>query len=245
MGVQYDFHGQVVVVTGGGHGIGAGLCRAVADAGGIAISADIAPDPELAGSRPGGGAIDVHQVDVGDGTGLQEFLAEMIRIHGRIDSFVQAAAIQPRQLITEMSKDTWLRVMDVNLNSLFYACQVVVPHMTARRQGSIVAFASGLAATGWPKASAYATTKAGLIIFVKSLAKELLPYGVRANVIAPGITDTDLFTGPNTFEEQEFFRVRGGGVGTVEDVVPLLLFLISDASRTLTGSLLSRELIIH
>lgn len=244
MRVQYDFTGSVVVVTGGGHGIGAGLCRAVADAGGVAVSADIAPDPAL-GDYETRGSIEVQRVDVGDGPGLKQFLRDVIQRHGKIDSFVQAAAIQPRQDVEEMTPDTWHRIIDINLNSLFYAAQEVMPHMKQRQSGTLVAFASGLAQTGWAKASGYAATKAGLIAFIKSLAKEGLPFGVRANIIAPGITDTDLFTGPNNMEEQEFFRVRGGGVGTVDEVVPLLMFLISDGSRSLTGALLSRDLIIH
>ncbi|NMP22760.1 SDR family NAD(P)-dependent oxidoreductase [Sulfobacillus harzensis] len=244
MRVQYDFRDSVVVVTGGGHGIGAGLCRAVASAGGTAVSCDIAPDPTLEGFH-GSGRIIVEKLDVGDREGLQGFLKGAIDTYGKIDAFVQAAAIQPRQDIEEIPPETWLRIMDVNLNSLFYAAQVLMPHMKARKRGSFVAFASGLAQTGWARASGYATTKAGVIALIKSIAKEGLPYGVRANVIAPGITDTDLFTGPNNEEEQEFFRVRGGGVGTVDEVVPLLMFLISDASASLTGALLSRDLIIH
>lgn len=244
MRVQYDFTGSVVVVTGGSHGIGAGLCRAVADSGGMAVSGDIAPDTNLA-KHLAAGRIEVQRVDVGDGPGLQLFLRDVIERYGKIDSFVQAAAVQPRQNIEEMSPETWHHVMDVNLNSLFYAAQVLMPHMKQQRSGTLVAFTSGLAQTGWAKASGYAATKAGLIALIKSLAKEGLPFGVRANIIAPGITDTDLFTGPNNQEEQEFFRVRGGGVGTVDEVVPLLLFLISEASRSLTGALLSRDLIIH
>ncbi len=244
MRVSYDFRDSVVVVTGGGHGIGAGLCRAVAKAGGVAVSADIAPNSALSEIQAPG-RIEVASVDVGNAQGIQGLLQETIGRYGKIDAFVQAAAIQPRQEIEEMSQETWLRVMDVNLNSLFYAGQVLMPHMKSRRAGAIVAFASGLAQTGWAKASGYATTKAALIAFIKSMAKEGLAYGVRANIIAPGITDTDLFTGPNNEQEQEFFRVRGGGVGTVAEVVPLLMFLISDASRSLTGALLSRDLIIH
>lgn len=244
MRVNYDFGDSVVVVTGGGHGIGAGLCRAVADRGGIALSCDIAPDNSLR-QYEAPGRILVDQLDVGDREALQRYLRMAIDTHGKIDAFVQAAAIQPRQLIEEMDPETWLRVMDVNLNSLFYAAQILLPHMKSRRRGTFVAFASGLAQSGWAKASGYATTKAGLIALVKSIAKEGLEHGVRANVIAPGITDTDLFTGPNSQEEQEFFRVRGGGVGTVDEVVPLLMFLISEASASLTGALLSRDLIIH
>jgi NAD(P)-dependent dehydrogenase (short-subunit alcohol dehydrogenase family) len=244
MRVHYDFRGSVVVITGGARGIGAGLAKAVAQSGGVAVAIDIDSDDTLP-EQVSAGAIVVKTADVGDGPGFQRLLHGLIDEYGRIDAFVHGAAIQPRVEIEHMPAETWLRVMDVNLNSLFYAAQVLLPHMRARQRGSIVAFASGLAQTGWAKASGYATTKAGLIALIKSIAREGLNDGVRANILAPGITETNLFTGPNSSEEQEFFRVRGGGVGTVDEVVPLLMFLISDASQSLTGALLSRDLIIH
>lgn len=245
MNASFDFAGEVAVVTGGGSGIGAGLCRACAAAGATVVAADINEDAarRVADKARGPGTIEAAKLDVGDADAVEAFFEDVLDRHGKVDSLVQSAAIQPRTLVTEMSREEWLKVMDVNLNSAFYAAQAVVPSMIERRRGSIVTFTSGLARMGWEKASAYATTKAAIIAFTKSLARELVPHNVRANVIAPGVTDSPLFTGPNTDEEQEFFR-RQRGVGTVEDVVDLLMFLVSDASDTLTGSVLDREIIL-
>lgn len=245
MNVSFDFAGEVVVVTGGGSGIGAGFCKACAAAGATVVAADINEEAARRVSEEAGGpgAVEAAELDVGDAEALEAFFEDVLGRHGKVDALVQSAAIQPRTLVAEMSREEWLRVMDVNLNSAFYAAQAVVPSMAERRRGSIVTFTSGLARMGWAKASAYATTKAAIIAFTKSLARELVPYGVRANVIAPGVTESPLFTGPNTREEQEFFR-RQRGVGTVEDVVDLLMFLVSDASDTLTGSVLDREIIL-
>ena len=86
------------------------------------------------------------------------------------------AAIQPRTKITEMSNEEWLRVMDTNLNGAFYCSKAVVPSMIKRRRGAIVTFTSAQAKSGRPRDAAYASTKAALIAFTKSLAQELLPY---------------------------------------------------------------------
>ncbi len=242
---SFDFRGEVVVVTGGGSGIGAGFCRSCAAAGATVVAADIDEEAarRVAQEAEGSVTVEAAALDVGDAEAVEAFFADVLTRHGKVDSLVQSAAIQPRTPIMEMPREEWLKVMDVNLNSAFYAAQAVVPGMVERRRGSIVTFTSGLARMGWPKASAYATTKAAIIAFTKSLARELVPHNVRANVIAPGVTDSPLFTGPNTEEEQEFFR-RQRGVGTVDDVVDLLMFLVSDASDTLTGSVLDREIIL-
>ncbi|MDQ3375498.1 MAG: SDR family oxidoreductase [Actinomycetota bacterium] len=242
---SFDFRGEVVVVTGGGSGIGAGFCRGCAAAGATVVAADIDGEAarRVAEQAEGPGTVEAAALDVGDAEAVEAFFEDLLMRHGKVDSLVQSAAVQPRTPVMEMPREEWLKVMDVNLNSAFYAAQAVVPGMVERRRGSIVTFTSGLARMGWAKASAYATTKAAIIAFTKSLAHELVPHNVRANVIAPGVTDSPLFTGPNTDEEQEFFR-RQRGVGTVEDVVDLLMFLVSDASDTLTGSVLDREIIL-
>lgn len=245
MNAHFDFSGEVIVVTGGGSGIGAGFCRGCASAGATVIAADI--DGEAARrvslETEGPGTIEDVELDVGIPENVTAFFDDVLQRHGKVDALVQSAAVQPRIRVVDMSKEEWLKVINTNLNSAFYAAQAVIPSMMERRKGSIVTFTSGLAKTGWAGASAYATTKAALIAFTKSLAQELVPYNVRANVIAPGVTDSPLFTGPNTDEEQEYFR-KQKGVGTVEDVADLLMFLVSDASDTLTGSVLDREVIL-
>ncbi len=245
MNVHYDFTGEVLVVSGGASGIGAGIAKAYADAGGTVVCLDINEDllVQAKSSYEGPGVMQVMRLDVGEPQEVQETISSIVREHGKIDSLILSAAIQPRTEISEMPDNEWKRVMNVNLNGAFYCTRAVVPVMKEKGRGSIVTFSSGLASQGYPTASAYATTKAGLIAYTKSLARELLPYHVRANIIAPGITNSPLFTGPNNIEDQEYFRKRVGAVGTVEDVVKLLLFLVSDASLSLTGSLLNRELV--
>jgi NAD(P)-dependent dehydrogenase (short-subunit alcohol dehydrogenase family) len=241
MNTSFDFSGEVVVATGGGSGIGAGFCKGCAAAGATVIAADIdgKAAQRVAEEFEGPGEIEGTELDVSSPEGVQAFFKDILDRHGQVDALVQSAAVQPRTPIIEMGREEWLKVMDVNLNSAFYAAQAVAPSMMERRKGSIVTFTSGLAKTGWAGASAYAT----IVAFTKSLAHELISHNVRANVIAPGVTDSPLFTGPNTEEEQEYFR-KQKGVGTVDDVVDLLMFLISDASASLTGSVLDREIVL-
>lgn len=245
MNVRFDFSGEVVVVTGGASGIGAGFCHHCAKAGATVVAADVNENglQQLTRAAQSNGTIEPEVLDVSDAEAVTSFFANILDRHGKVDALVQCAAIQPRTPIIEMSREEWLRVMDVNLNSAFYAARAVLPSMMERRKGSIVTFTSGLAKTGWPRASAYSATKAALIAFTKSLAREIVSYNIRVNAIAPGVTDSPLFTEPNTEEEQEYFR-RQKGVGKVEDVMDLLMFLVSDASATLTGSVLDREIIL-
>lgn len=260
MNLQYDFSGEVLAVTGGASGIGAGICKAFAVAGGTVVCLDVnqaqldemeAWQREHSGLLNQGqhsgplakGRIECRYLDVADPEQVNVVFKQIMDTHGRLDGLILSAAIQPRTEIEHMSDEEWQRVMAVNLNGAFYCTRAAVPIMREQRNGSMVTLSSGLATQGWPLASAYATTKAGLYAYTRSLARELLPHRVRVNILAPGVTDSPLFTGPNTDEEQAYFRRRGGAVGTVEDVVKLLLFLVSDASASLTGALINRELI--
>jgi 2-hydroxycyclohexanecarboxyl-CoA dehydrogenase len=244
--VTYDFRGQTLVVTGGASGIGAGICAAFADAGGTAVCLDANRQmaEQLEASYKGSGTVRSHVLDVRDAEQVSSVFEQLLTEHGHLDGLVMSAAIQPRIDIMDMSDDDWHRVIDTNLSGVFYCSRAVIPHMKSQRRGSIVTFSSGLALQGWASTSAYAATKAGLIGFTKSLAREMAPYRVRANVIHPGITDSPLFTGTKTAEELQFFRKTVGAVGTVADVVQLLLFLLSDASSSLTGLFINRDLIL-
>lgn len=242
---MYDFRGQVLVVTGGASGIGAGICKAFADVGGTAICLDVNEQMamQLQDSYSGPGSLKSFFLDVRDSKQVDIMFKQLIGEYHRIDGVVMSAAVQPRMNIADMNDEDWHKVMDINLSGVFYCARAIVPHMKSRRRGSIITFSSGLALQGWAATSAYAATKAGLIGFTKSLAREMVPYHVRANVIHPGITDSPLFTGTKTPEELEFFKKSDGAMGTVDDVVQLLLFLLSDASSSLTGLFINRDLI--
>jgi 2-hydroxycyclohexanecarboxyl-CoA dehydrogenase len=127
----------------------------------------------------------------------------------------------------------------INLDGVVWCYQAVVAGMIARRSGSIVAFTSGLAQQGWPGASAYAASKAALIAFAKSAAKEIARHRVRFNLVAPGVIDTPQYRTANAGADDAHWRASVG-VGQPEDAVGPLLFLLSDEA-TMTASIISRD----
>ncbi|KAA9085444.1 SDR family NAD(P)-dependent oxidoreductase [Microbacterium radiodurans] len=238
MKAAFDARAEVVVITGGANGIGHGLAHAIAGAGGQAVVFDITAGEAWAG--PGPGSVEYVAVDVSDREAVVVAVSEVVARHGRIDGLVAGAAVQPRIAVTEMTAADWSRVLDVNLDGVVWAAQAVLPHMIAQRSGSIVVFSSGLALVGRAGAAAYAASKGALLPFAKSLAAEVAEHRVRVNVLAPGVIDTPQFRAANpTGGEREHWD-RTTGVGTPDDVVGPLLFLLSDAA-TMTGSTLSRD----
>jgi 3-oxoacyl-[acyl-carrier protein] reductase len=159
--------------------------------------------------------------------------------YGCIDGLVCGAAIQPRTRVEAMDPADWQQVLNINLNGVVWCYQAAVGGMIQRRRGSIVAFSSGLAHQGWPEASAYAASKGALIAFVKSAAKEVARHRVRFNLISPGVIDTPQYRAANAGADDASWRASTG-VGSPEDVVGPLLFLLSDAA-TMTASVLSRD----
>ena len=238
MKARFEADGDVIVITGGGNGIGRGLALGAAKTGARVTVCDVndAAMASLTTEHPG---LSARRLDVSDRDAVFKTFAEIEREHGRIDGLVCGAAIQPRRAVHEMPPEEWQRVIRTNLDGVVWCYQAAIGGMIKRRRGSIVAFSSGLAHQGWPEASAYAATKGALIAFVKSAAKEVAQHRVKFNLIAPGVIDTPQYRAANAGADHERWRASTG-VGTPEDVVGPLLFLLSDAA-TMTASLLSRD----
>lgn len=232
MKVSFDATGEVVVITGGARGIGAALAAAVAGCGGTAVVFDLSTGL----SSPG---VEYVEVDVSDREAVLKAVDGVIERHGRIDGLVAGAAVQPRAAVVDTEPEQWTRTLQVNLDGVVWVCQAVVPHMVDRRTGSVIVFTSGMAATGFPGAAAYASSKAALGAFARTLAAEVAEHRVRVNVIAPGVIDTEQFRSANIEADLEHWR-ETTGIGDPEDVVGPLLFLLSDAAA-MTGSQLTRE----
>jgi NAD(P)-dependent dehydrogenase (short-subunit alcohol dehydrogenase family) len=231
MKVSFDATGEVVVVTGGAHGIGAALASAVVAHGGTAVVLDV--------SQPADERVEYVEVDVSDRAAVFKAIGTVVERHGRIDGLVAGAAVQPRSAVLEMDPADWTRTLQVNLDGVVWVCQAVVPHMVERSAGSVVVFTSGLAATGFPQAAAYASSKAALTAFARTLAAEVAEHRVRVNIVAPGVIDTDQFRAANAGADLDHWR-ETTGIGDPADVVGPLLFLLSDAAA-MTGSQLTRE----
>jgi len=237
--VSYDFSGAVVLITGGGSGIGAATARACAAAGATPIAVDV--DPVRLAEVASSGVI-TRQADVADAAAVRALVAEIVRDHGRIDAAVLAAAIQMRTHVDKLSDAEWRRHLAVNLDGVFHCIREIAPVMKRQRKGAILTFGSGLVNMGWPGASAYAASKGALIGLTRCVAQELRPFGVRANVLSPGLMATPVFLDVATEDEVAMYR-DSVGISEPEAVVPTVLHLISDASASLTGAVIERRLV--
>lgn len=236
MKASFDATGTVLVVTGGASGIGAALARGYAAAGGTVAVLDIAHSAALEDLD----RIEQYRVDAADRDGVLGAMDRIIDRHGRIDALVAGAAVQPRTEVLTMEPQEWRDTLGVNLDGVVWCSQAVLPHMVARREGTILVFASGLATAGHAGASAYAASKGALVPFAKSLAAEVAQHNIRVNTVFPGVIDTAQFRAANPHGGQREHWSATTGIGQPEDVVGPLLFLLSDAA-TMTGSTLTRD----
>lgn len=236
MKATFDATGEVLLVTGGARGIGAAAACAFAAAGGSTIVCDTDPSQQLEGHP----RVEQHRVDVSDRDAVFDVVGDVVARFGRIDGLIAGAAIQPRSDVVTMDPALWRKTIAINLDGVVWASQAVLPTMIAQRSGSILVFASGLAHNGRAQASAYAASKGALIAYAKSLAAEVAEHRIRVNTVFPGVIDTDQFQRANPHGGEREHWERTTGIGTPEDVVGPLMFLLSDAA-TMTGSQLTRD----
>lgn len=231
---------QVIVVTGGVGGIGSGICRGLAQDGHNVVIADFDGQGAIRLAQEIGKESVAVAVDVGNKESVRGMVDETVRRFGRIDVLLNGAGIMPRHPLKDISEEEWDRVIRINLKGVFLCSQAAARYMTERKQGRIISIASGRGVAGAPGAAHYAASKAAVIAFTKSLAVELAPENVLVNAIAPGVTDTPMSQAGFTEEEQRRRRAlspHSGGYTTIEEIVGLVRYLISDATKNVTGQL--------
>ena len=235
-----NFAGKTVLVTGGGSGIGAATCRAMAAQGArvAVIDRDGAAAERVAaslGNNPGASA---HQLDVSDGPGFARLAGEVAAASGGIDVLVNCAGTITQKTIATMTAVEWDRVMAVNLGGVFNGIQAVLPHMKARGGGAIVNIASIAGRRiSFGGGANYSASKAGVLGLTRHAAYELAPDKIRVNAVCPGPTATP-FTGPAPTPEQKAERAKKIPLGRMvepEDIADAVLFLAGDAARMCTG----------
>jgi NAD(P)-dependent dehydrogenase (short-subunit alcohol dehydrogenase family) len=232
---------RVAIVTGGAGGIGAPLCRALAEDGYSVVVADFAENAgkalaeELAGKNV---PALFYQIDVRERDSAEGLAAQTVERYGKIDVLINGAGVMSRTPLLEMREEEWDRVLDINLKGTFLCSQAVARRMVAERSGRIICVASGRGIAGQPRAAHYAASKGGVIAFVKSLAVELAPHGVAVNAIAPGATDTPMSRSGSSEEE---WKKRAavppmmGGLTDKEEIIGLVRYLLTDSARYITG----------
>ncbi len=233
--------GRVAVVTGGGGGLGEGICAKLTQAGAAVACVDVTREKaqSVAGPLASGGARALgFEADV-SGWGSVEAMAEgVVGEFGGVDILVNNAAVYPRRAWTEIEEEEWERVMAVNLKGYFLCARALYPHMKNRGGGSIVNIASITFFIGWTLLLDYVASKGGIVGFTRTLAREVGPDNINVNAIAPGAFPTDAEKihpdqeGYNRWVlEQQSIKRRG----TADDVGNLVTFLASDAASFISG----------
>lgn len=234
---------RIAVVTGGGRGIGLGVARALAREGACVAICDIGReilDGALGELQAMGAMASAFQMDVSVKGEVLHVKDSLMEEYGRIDILVNCAGINEIIPVEQITEEQWDRMLAVNLKGVFLCCQAVMGPMKARRSGSIVSMTSIAGKTGGVAAGAhYSVSKAGIICFTKSLARELGPYQVTVNAVSPGRIDTPMIRLASNEENENFIRNTPlGRLGTTEDVAAAVVFLVSDEARFITGEIL-------
>jgi 3-oxoacyl-[acyl-carrier protein] reductase len=234
--------GKVAIVTGASRGIGRAIALRLASPGTVVICVargeNAAPTAEAV--RAAGGAAESHGVDVTDAAGVEALVSGVVERHGRIDVLVSNAGIARDQLMLRMKRADWDEVIATNLTASFSWCQAVLKPMIRQRSGRIVAISSVVGQMGNAGQANYAASKAGLIGFCKSLAREVASRGITVNVVAPGLIGTDMTKAITDNAKADWAaQIPLGRMGTPEDVAAAVRFLASDEASYITGQVLA------
>ena len=243
---HFDLTGRVVIVTGGASGIGRVYCEALVAVGAKAVLADLDAGMAAAAAKTlsADGSLALGAgCDVADAKSVQAMVDATVKKFGRIDGLVNNAALMstlPRGPWHAIEESDWDRVMGVNLRGLFLCSRAVYPHMKKAGGGRIINISSNRVWEGTPNRLHYTTSKAGVIGFTRALAREVGDDNITVNAITPGFTASETQVGgsdPAYMARMAALNERKALKRTQmpEDLVGVLLFLLSDASAYITG----------
>lgn len=229
---------RTAVITGGASGLGLAVAKRIVSEGGAVALWDVNGDA-LQSAAAQIGTAQLHLVEVSDQRAVENAAkASFEGLGGRIDILVNSAGVTgATATVADYPLDSWLRVMDINLNGLFYCCRAVVPAMLDRGYGRIVNVASVAGKEGNPNASAYSASKAGVIGFTKSLGKELAGRGVIANAITPATFESPILDQlPPSQVDYMRSKIPMGRLGEVEESAAMVCFMASEECSFTTAS---------
>jgi 3-oxoacyl-[acyl-carrier protein] reductase len=234
--------GKVSLVTGASRGIGRAIARALAAEGATVVLG--ARDPirlaeavaEIAGE---GGRAEAVSLDVADRAAVEAAVAGILTMHGRLDHLVNNAGITRDNLLLRMKAEEWEAVLATNLSGVFHCTQAALRPMLKQRSGRIVSVTSVVGLTGNAGQANYAASKAGILGFTKSVAREVASRSITVNAVAPGFIETDM-TAAMTDKAREAVvaAIPMGRVGRPGDVAAAVTFLVSEAAAYITGQVL-------
>ena len=232
-----QFTGRAAIITGGASGLGKAVARRIVAEGGAVALWDVNPET-LAQSKREVVARHVETLDVTDADAVAVAAQATVRALGRVDVLVCSAGITGATApVHEFPLESWQRVIDINLNGLFYCNRAIIPYMLANGYGRIVNVSSVAGKEGNPNASAYSASKAGVIGLTKSLGKELAGKGVIANAITPATFESPILDQlPQSQVDYMRSRIPMGRLGEVDESAAMVCFMASEECSFTTAS---------
>ena len=241
--IQVDLSGQVALVTGASRGIGKAIAIVLGKSG--ATVACLARNEEklketAAAITDAGGKASIHACDVTNSEAAQAAVDAVVAEHGRLDIVVNNAGITKDTLLPIMSDDDWDQVIAANLRSVFLFSRAAAKVMMRQRSGRIINMSSVSGLVGNPGQSNYSASKAGIIGFTQTIARELAKRKITVNAICPGFIATDMAEalGPAIIDEVKK-RIPAQRIGEADEIADAVLYLASDSASYITGQVLT------
>ena len=237
--IKYDLKDRVAIVTGGAQGFGLAITKRFIEAGAKVIIWDVDENAaKEAVKKIKSENVSYQIVDVTNFEIINKNLLEVEQSHEKIDIFINNAGMAGMNTtVADYPLDEWKKIMDLNLNSVFYCCKAVVPFMTKNDYGRIVNIASIAGKEGNPNASAYSTSKAGVIGLTKSLGKELAKKNIAVNCVTPAAAKTRIFD-QMTEEHINYMlsKIPRNKFAKVEELASLVAWLASEENSFSTAA---------
>jgi len=230
---------KVAFITGGASGLGAGIAKKFIQEGARVIICDVDAETGTKTAQQIGGNIHFYKMDISDEEQVKKTVESVVNEFSRIDILINNAGITNDKLLLRMTKQDWESVIAINLTGTFLVTKAIMRDMIKQRYGRIVNIASVVGLIGNPGQANYAASKAGIIGFTKSCAKELAGRNITVNAIAPGFIETKMTEVLSDEIKQYYLKlIPMGKFGLPEDVANLVLFLASDQSSYITGQVI-------
>lgn len=235
--------GKVILVTGASRGIGRAIAKELANEG-ASIAINYSKDDDganltLSEIKELGGYSKLFKKDISDYNNCKELIEEVILAFGKIDILINNAAKSKIGLFMDASTEDIMDLINTNLLGAMYLSKLIIPHMISKGTGNIINISSIWGEVGASCEVIYSTTKGGINLFTKALAKEVASFGIRVNAIAPGVINTEMNSFLSDEEREELIaEIPMDRFGEVEEIAKTALFLCNDECKYLTGQII-------